>query len=171
MGLSLPSNSSTVREVSDQMHHSVLGLMYTAALHELHILPRIPSPVPLEERPEEELSAEQFRGQVKRMKVGILSLILSDILIEYSDERQWHSRSRKRKTRSANEQRLLSGTIVMSLATLIVEVMLPKPQGHHCSRLKSVAGMAMCYSMRMDDEYTFETRKEQPHRSALRYGS
>ncbi|KAK4891979.1 hypothetical protein LTR27_009506 [Elasticomyces elasticus] len=42
-----------------------------AALHALHIIPRTPSPVPLENRPVEELSMEEMRELVRRQKATL----------------------------------------------------------------------------------------------------
>lgn len=47
------------------------------ALKALGILPREPTPVPLEERPEDELSPEELRQLVRRFRVCILLSFLS----------------------------------------------------------------------------------------------
>jgi hypothetical protein len=64
--------------VSSNIHH-VLGIAsilirVLAALRALHIIPREPTPLPLEERPEDDLNAEQLRQVVRTLKVSCATM-------------------------------------------------------------------------------------------------
>jgi hypothetical protein len=47
-------------------------IITAAALKSLHIIPRSPSPVPLEDRPEEDLTPAEMAELLKRYRVGSL---------------------------------------------------------------------------------------------------
>jgi hypothetical protein len=51
-----------------------------AALRALHIIPREPTPLPLEERPEEELTPEELLQVVRTFKVDCVNIA---ILLSY----------------------------------------------------------------------------------------
>ncbi|KAH0159986.1 hypothetical protein KCU67_g6903, partial [Aureobasidium melanogenum] len=71
-----------------------------AALKELMIIPRTPSPVPLEDRPLSELSPEQMAELVLQLKAKVANT--AAIKRERADENDNNSRARKRARSSAS---------------------------------------------------------------------
>lgn len=82
VSLSLLLSSSTVHEVGQLDFATLFRLTYIAVLQALHVIPRTPSPVPLEDRPEDELSPEELRELVKRLKVSMSLGLRTKVLID-----------------------------------------------------------------------------------------
>ncbi|KEQ87734.1 hypothetical protein M438DRAFT_342867 [Aureobasidium pullulans EXF-150] len=74
------------------------------SLKELMIIPRTPSPVPLEDRPEEELNPEEMAELVRllKAKVAVTSQVKKEVKRELEDDDDNDSRARKRARPSAS---------------------------------------------------------------------
>ncbi|THX83186.1 hypothetical protein D6D05_03603 [Aureobasidium pullulans] len=74
------------------------------SLEELMIIPRTPSPVPLEDRPEEELNPEEMAELVRllKAKVAVTSQVKKEVKRELEDDDDNDSRARKRARPSAS---------------------------------------------------------------------
>jgi hypothetical protein len=62
--------------------HDVLGIAnilirVSAALRALHIIPRESTSLPLEERPEDDLNAEQLRQVVRTLKLSCATMMIA----------------------------------------------------------------------------------------------
>ncbi|THX82003.1 hypothetical protein D6D04_03752 [Aureobasidium pullulans] len=75
-----------------------LDLPVLASLKDLMIIPRTPSPVPLEDRPEEELNPEEMAELVRllKAKVAVTSQVKKEVKRELEDDDDNDSRVRKR---------------------------------------------------------------------------
>ncbi|TIA62545.1 hypothetical protein D6C77_02681 [Aureobasidium pullulans] len=73
------------------------------SLKELMIIPRTPSPVPLEDRPEEELNPEEMAELVRllKAKVAVTSQVKKEVKRELEDDDDSNFRARKRARPSA----------------------------------------------------------------------
>ena len=92
-------------------------LTHEAALRALGIIPREPTPVPLEERPEDELTPEELRELVRRFKVFLLITISKRLIADTCrNERRWQAKSKKSRVSNAGELQQLR-TTAMRLMT------------------------------------------------------